>query len=52
MCFTDERLLIGRAMGLDNPLADVDDIAIGSVVERFLAKMEDGGDWDRYASSH
>lgn len=51
ICFTDERLLIGRAMGLDN-LADVDDIAIGSVVERFLAKMEDDGDWDRYASSH
>ena len=52
MCFTDERLAVGSAMGLLNDrLAEVDDIEIGYVVKRFLAQMEDDEDWDQYALS-
>lgn len=49
MCFTDERLAVGSTMGLNNRLAEVDDIEIKSVVERFLAQVDDNDDWDQYA---
>ncbi|KZP28154.1 hypothetical protein FIBSPDRAFT_1039810 [Athelia psychrophila] len=54
-CFTDERLEVGERLGLDeDALADVDDVQIESVVDKFIEMMGGttvvaswGSLWDR-----
>jgi len=55
MCFTDERLDVAEKLGLESgKIADVDDVKIENVVERFVEMMGGsrvvdgwGSDWDR-----
>lgn len=54
-CFTDERLDVAEKLGLGpDAMADVDDVRIEDVVDRFIQMMGDarvvdswGSDWDR-----
>ena len=54
-CFTDERLYVAQSLGMpENSLADVDDVEIEGVVERFIQMMGGieeikkwGSLWDR-----
>ena len=36
-CFTEERLLASARSGAEDTLADVDDVSIGVVIDRFIA---------------
>jgi hypothetical protein len=55
-CFTDERLDVAEKLGLgSDKIADVDDVKVEDVVERFVEMMggsrvvdEWGSDWDRW----
>jgi len=57
-CFTDERLDVAERLGLgSDKIADVDDVRVEAVVQRFVEMMGGsrvvngwGSDWDRWVS--
>ena len=46
-CFTDERLAVSNALRLGAQMAEVDDIEIEAVVNRFLGETPEAEHWDR-----
>lgn len=46
-CFTDERFAVAQALGKVDVMADVDDIQLDCVVERFITQCSDLG-WNRW----